>query len=212
MRTISFCYLEKIIKHNPFYYSTDSRVVSFDEGSIPFNLSVFLIPDKTATKNPIEAHSGIVISQASAYPIDKALMLSLFAFDRPAFDEYTPAYISAIDGKEGEIFIEDTRSSDNEAFALERADRLGSLYGVTVHPIPPSDPEKSSDTELYRIEKKLTDKACELLSSDSKIKSLFGTDIYRRITKTSSVRQRIRSLGMLIQSELWLCHYPIIII
>lgn len=170
--------------------------------------------DQIATKKPIKAEGNIILSQASDFPIDKALMLSLFAFDRPAFDEYTLSYISAIDGKEGEIFIEDPRLYDNEAFALERADRLGALCGVTVRPIEKKEPPQISDSELYKIEKKLTDKACELFSSssDSKIRALFGVDLYRRIKKTSSVSQRIRSLGMMLQSELWLCHYPVIII
>ena len=170
--------------------------------------------EQIATEKSIKAHGGIILPQASDYPIDKALMLSLFAFDRPAFDEYTPAYISAIDGKEGEIFIEDPRAYDNVSFALERADRLGALCGVTVHPTEKKEPPQESDSELYKIEKKLTDKACELFSSssDSKIRALFGVEIYRRITKASSVSQRIRSLGMMLQGELWLCNYPIIII
>lgn len=158
-----------------------------------------------------ESKKSIILPPPSlSILLDKALMLSLFAFDRPAFDEYIPSYISAIENKTGEVFIEDPVLMQNESFALEKADRLGALCGVSVTPTETEESPPISEAELNSIEKKLSDKVGELFSYDSNIKRLLGAELYCRIERNRDLSVRIRSLGMTLQSELWLCHYPII--
>lgn len=144
------------------------------------------------------------------YDLAHLLNVSLFAFDRPAFDTFTPSYISLLSGRSGRIIIEDQDLSVSPELAYERADRLGAFFDLDITPTLPKQKKELSPELLFELEKKLTDNADKLFSSKCMVRYLFGDTLISKIKRKGSQQDRIRALGLLLESETWLCRYPII--
>ena len=140
---------------------------------------------------------------------------ALVAFDYPAFDEYMYGYLNLLKSvKDGEkAVIEDRVLSIDAGYALERADRLGMINGVFVEIRGAEEYKKIKNSVLYRAEKYLLDVVSELIcASDSYVSKIFGFEMLERIKAERDIRRRIRSYGMIIQTERWITSYPIVLV
>ncbi len=144
--------------------------------------------------------------------LSEALSASLFAFDHPSFDEYTQSYISALMSvtKGKRITIEDPTVMLSERYALERADRLGALYGLSLTPTHSENSLTAKKRELRQTEKKLTELVGKLFVSDSAIRSVLGDSFFEKILNEKDILRRVRALGMTYQTKLWTECYSVI--
>ena len=139
---------------------------------------------------------------------------ALVAFDHPAFDEYMCGYLDLIKANKevGRAVIEDSALSIDFGYALERADRLGMMNGVLVEIKSAEEEKKIKSSVLYRAEKYLFDKASEVIFGDSYVNKILGEDILDAVSRERDIRRRIRSYGMIIQAEIWIRNYPIVMV
>lgn len=138
----------------------------------------------------------------------------LAAFDYPRFDEYAPSYLSTIaKSSGGSVLIKDGTIRSSPAYAFERADRLGTMRGVSVRIVPADDLRDMKRKTLLGDEKKLAAAAESLFSSElSFIRNELGSDTLERISAERDTKARVRAFGRLIQSELWLRRYPVLLV
>ncbi len=139
------------------------------------------------------------------------------AFDYPRFDEYTVSYLGYLGDLRQKgatsAVIADRALRGERAYAFERADRLGHMRGVSVRIVPRSEELSLSRKTLAADEKKLSAEARKLLrEGDSYIFRLFGARPLERVAAQRDLKARVRGYGLLIQSELWLANYPMIVV
>lgn len=137
----------------------------------------------------------------------------LVAFDRPAFDEYMPSYISALRKRSGtgRAVISDRALLMDVDYALERADRLGMMNGVMVNIVPPEDDGREKKAAIVKTERLLSDIGDRILcDKESHIFRYFGNGIKNSVLVEKDVKKRLRSYGKIIQTEQWLASYPIL--
>ncbi len=140
---------------------------------------------------------------------------ALVAFDHPAFDEFMCGYLNLLKAIKGtdRAVIEDSALSIDFGYAMQRADRLGMMNGILIETRAVEQEKKIKNSVLYRAEKYLLDGASELIcGGDSYISSIFGEEILESVKGEKDIRRRIRSYGMIIQSERWIRSYPIVLV
>jgi hypothetical protein len=108
------------------------------------------------------------------------------------------------------MFIEDPAIAVSGRYALERADRLGTLYGISVTPTDLVNDLAIKKKELLETEKKLAELVGKLFESESAVRSILGTAFPEKISNEKDVKRRIKALGMTYQTELWLKRYSFI--
>lgn len=141
----------------------------------------------------------------------------LTAFDYPRFDEYTTSYIGTLTelclAGARSVVIEDPALQSDRTHALERADRLGTVRGISIGVAEPREEREIKRRSLAAEEKRLTKEASSLLSDQNAyLPRYFGGDILEKTRAERDIKVRIRMLGVAIQSELWLRRYPLILV
>ena len=139
---------------------------------------------------------------------------ALVAFDHPAFDEYMCGSLNLLKSiKDERAIIEDSALGIDFGYAIERADRLGMMNGVLVEIRAAEQEKKIKNSVLYRAEKYLLDDASAVIYGDnSYVNKIFGKEILEAIKADRDIRRRIRSYGMIIQTEKWISSYPIVMV
>ena len=176
-------------------------------------LGISVCDYKGRTKENRARGSEINTADISAsISLSEALNASLFAFDHPSFDEYTQSYISALMSvtKRKRITIDDPTFILSERYALERADRLGALYGLSLTPTHSENSLSAKKKELRETEKKLTELVGKLFFSDAALRSVLGASFFEKILNEKDILRRVRALGMTYQTKLWTERYSVI--
>lgn len=141
----------------------------------------------------------------------------LTAFDYPCFDEHMTSYLATLTrlcrSGERNAVIEDPALPTNLSYALERADRLGTMRGIVLGVTEPSGERDIKRRVFVAEEKRLAREAEALLSERSAcLPKFFGGEILERVRAERDAKTRVRRLGIIIQSELWLRRYPLILV
>lgn len=155
--------------------------------------------------------SDIVIPKISeGENVRHYLAEALFCFDYPQFDCFMPGDIDALKimraKRSAAVRIADGTAGADSEYTRARAERLGSYCGVNAMPIaPPSDygREKSFKGLASALER-------ELDSIDGQVLNmLFDGDIISKIRRERSAFLRIRAMGMVCQSVMWVKNTPL---
>ena len=145
----------------------------------------------------------------------KILTDALFAFDYPQFDYMLPLMLpyseSAGKGELGNIVIGDPIKCLREEYSLERADRIGGLWGVDILVVQ-TDEEPISARELKAIEKQID----IILDEYRKIPTcvlanLEDSELLGVINDEKDIKLRIRRKGMLVQTAMWFECYNLVL-
>lgn len=141
---------------------------------------------------------------------------SLFAFDYPQFDCFMPSLLpyvkaAAADGRT-EVDILDSLADNYADYSLERAERIGSLYGVDVRVSATADACVSA-RELKAMEKQIDTVLSEYLQSPYGVsESLVSDELLDEIYDDKSVQRRIHRKGMLCQTAMWFECYNLVLV
>lgn len=131
----------------------------------------------------------------------------LYAFDYPQFDCLMPTFLRDCErARENEKSVVDGALCLCFTYAAERRDRLSTMIGYRPRCIPP-ERHKPKERELKRMEQILRSLLSE--TDKTKLEYIFGCDITDEALKIENTERRIRSLGMLIQSDMWYDGYRI---
>ena len=136
----------------------------------------------------------------------------LYAFDYPQFDHWMPSFLHHLEQAHSlgrhHLTIYDPSLCVDLQYAAERADRLGGLTDCSVKILPPPSPT-TREKDLRKYERVLR----ELLnSSDTHVlRQLFGVRWSDSIPEEKNTAKRIRRLGMLYQTILWVERYPLLL-
>jgi hypothetical protein len=147
--------------------------------------------------------------------IESVLNEALVAFDYPQFDEYMPAYSALVRSKSGngEIVVDDKALLIDVCYACERADRIGMMYGVMVHSVPPDENKRMRGSVLMKKDKKISEMVDKLFHNDgSFVRRFLGDAVRRSYEEENDLRSRIRMGGKIIETEKWLSTYPIVLV
>ncbi|MBO5938335.1 MAG: hypothetical protein J6Q82_02400 [Clostridia bacterium] len=146
--------------------------------------------------------------------LSRMLTEILYAFDYPQFDYLMPALLRELSerrarGTVRDLVFEDGALCMNIRYAHERADRLGSLYGVSLTPVAPQR-FFAKERELRKLERILR----ALLGSvdTAPLRQLLGEDWSVQITREKNTARRIRMEGMVYQTLVWMEHVPLMLL
>ncbi len=144
--------------------------------------------------------------------LEQNLREALIAFDYPQFDPWMPGLFALLrecrQQQKRVVLIEDSTRCRNLTYAEERADRLGMFYGVCVCGVASGEKEnceKKFRTMEHTLWKLVQNKDTDLW------KRIYGEEILSFIKKEKNIVSRIRMLGILYQTGLWLESYPIVV-
>ncbi len=148
--------------------------------------------------------------------IRRVLTDALFAFEYPQFDCYMASLLPYIAEarRNGvyEIFVRDIFADTKEDYSIQRADRLGNLWGVDVSIAPCSEGLLSS-RQLKYIDKQLDGILDEYMNVAHGMFKLLISDVnIEEIMQERSLTMRIRQKGMLVQSAMWFDTYNIVLV
>ena len=178
-------------------------------------MNVFPYEREPATAPQESTPSGILPEFYCPDENEMAEMLheTLFAFDYPQFDPLIPSHLKFLKAeakgrKKFSVVLADGTLFADIGYARERADRLGTLVGLSVQSVPPEKNVLLRERELKKMERTLT----RLFSASdwTALTRLLGEDWQSYVQKEKNTARRIRMLGMLYQTLLWEKHYPIL--
>jgi hypothetical protein len=170
--------------------------------------------EKDKPRTPERARVIEPYSVTSERSIDDALADSLIAFEYPRFDPYIPALCELLSTSgDRRVIYSDPIRRISQTYSNERADRLGSFYGVECAPAMPSPTlsfEASGGMYSYLCKRfcslgeRETALLCEILGRRKLgyIQKHFRSRIDQ--TKKEDAEQELCILGMLLQTAAWL--------
>ena len=152
---------------------------------------------------------------ADTCALDDALREALIAFDYPQFDAAIPSLCRLFDGSRRHgrynVVFEDAIRAKSPSYAYERQDRLGGFFGVSARGVLP---RADAEAQIYASDEMhdaLLERVMSLKNDQNLLlRSIFGSKkqeyLMRRLyekTKNKDTEDRIRILGMILQTVMW---------
>ena len=152
------------------------------------------------------------IANAEKTDLRECLGEILFAFDYPQFDMYMPSAVALLRRakrlEKAALRIAEGGVTYPDVYLRERCDRLSKLCGVRL--FCESDEGTKRRNDIFKsLDKELAELLCTC--DNALLDSIFGNGIAKGVRSEKLLENRIRMTGMLIQTEMLVRLYPILL-
>lgn len=172
----------------------------------------FRIVPPTYEEAQEEGVEPVLLRLQEADDLAQELNEILIAFDYPQFDAWMPGLLAELRAcrarQKRTLLFEDSTLCQSISYARERADRLGMFYGVCAEGVAPAEHE-SPEKRFRGLEQRLWEltESCDR----KELRRLYGDGILAVVKREKSTVKRIRMLGILCQTLMWLERYPLLL-